>query len=440
MYKIDDLYSRFRENGLTKHWLPPSIAPLLKAIVIDFKKRTDISHRIGPTETSRSDPNSNLSSLDYVSLKKDESVKLEAENKKLKARTQELKEIIDQLRNEKEELIRTVEDNKFSLENSSIRSRRAVNALPTQDLPRPITPAPSIEIKSPDSVERSIPRINFQESQETDPESVIFNATAEVTEDDPTPSNDEIEKEQNEEGQHGQTPEELNKLVQAHADNANPPSEVDDESVPEKSSEVDESKRGTDEVKEFEELEATIDKGEDADDENSEPVNTRPPTAGNGTPLYEESVVDVNEDEPWITGAVDQEEVKAAESEGASEDLEEYVKAKKECANDATESDDFTAESSENESPEVARQETIDQESEVIQTPETPRPDDPPKSNRETIEFWHLASALAQMLHIDIDNSEIEAVNEDEKEQKRRKLVLDALVTAMQDLLSKIKQ
>lgn len=40
MYKIDDLYSRFRENGLPKYWLPPSIAPLLKVIVIDFKKRT----------------------------------------------------------------------------------------------------------------------------------------------------------------------------------------------------------------------------------------------------------------------------------------------------------------------------------------------------------------------------------------------------------------
>lgn len=237
-------------------------------------------------------------------------------------------------------------------------------------------------------------------------------------------------------------PEELNELVQVHSNNAKPPSEVDDESVPEKSSEIDEKKLEKDEIEEFQELEATIDKGEDADDENSEPINNHSLTSRNATPLYEESVVDINEDEPWITGSLDQEALKSEESEGGTEDLEEYKKAKMECTNDAKESDDFTAESSEDDHPETnkSRQQTIDHDSEIIQTPETPRLDDHPKVNHEVIEFWHLASALAQMLQVDINISDIETMNEDEQEQKRRKLVLETLITAMENILNRIKQ
>lgn len=39
IYKIEELQTRFKDNGLSKHWLPPSIIPLLKAIALDREKR-----------------------------------------------------------------------------------------------------------------------------------------------------------------------------------------------------------------------------------------------------------------------------------------------------------------------------------------------------------------------------------------------------------------
>ena len=39
IYKAEELNTRFRENGIPKHWLPPSIVPLFKTIVEQFKRR-----------------------------------------------------------------------------------------------------------------------------------------------------------------------------------------------------------------------------------------------------------------------------------------------------------------------------------------------------------------------------------------------------------------
>lgn len=40
IYKIEELQTRFKDTGLSKHWLPPSIIPLLKAVAVDKEKRT----------------------------------------------------------------------------------------------------------------------------------------------------------------------------------------------------------------------------------------------------------------------------------------------------------------------------------------------------------------------------------------------------------------
>ncbi|KAL3098735.1 hypothetical protein niasHT_024489 [Heterodera trifolii] len=44
-YKVQDLQSRFRENGLTKHWLPPSLSPLLQVLIFEHRNRMEEQKR-----------------------------------------------------------------------------------------------------------------------------------------------------------------------------------------------------------------------------------------------------------------------------------------------------------------------------------------------------------------------------------------------------------
>uniref|UniRef100_A0A914H197 Uncharacterized protein n=1 Tax=Globodera rostochiensis TaxID=31243 RepID=A0A914H197_GLORO len=44
-YKVQDLQSRFRENGLSKHWLPPSLSPLLQVLIFEHRNRIEEQKR-----------------------------------------------------------------------------------------------------------------------------------------------------------------------------------------------------------------------------------------------------------------------------------------------------------------------------------------------------------------------------------------------------------
>uniref|UniRef100_A0A183CFB8 Trichohyalin-like n=1 Tax=Globodera pallida TaxID=36090 RepID=A0A183CFB8_GLOPA len=44
-YKVQDLQSRFRENGLAKHWLPPSLSPLLQVLIFEHRNRIEEQKR-----------------------------------------------------------------------------------------------------------------------------------------------------------------------------------------------------------------------------------------------------------------------------------------------------------------------------------------------------------------------------------------------------------
>lgn len=46
-YKIDDLQIRFKEYSMPKHWLPPSLIPLLKILIYEYKNRFDEYNRRG---------------------------------------------------------------------------------------------------------------------------------------------------------------------------------------------------------------------------------------------------------------------------------------------------------------------------------------------------------------------------------------------------------
>lgn len=45
-YKVDDLQLRFKEYSMAKHWLPPSLLPLLKILIYEYKNRfEEYSHK-----------------------------------------------------------------------------------------------------------------------------------------------------------------------------------------------------------------------------------------------------------------------------------------------------------------------------------------------------------------------------------------------------------
>lgn len=47
LYKVEDLQTRFREHNMTKHWIPPSISPLMKILIYEFKNKSDELTRKG---------------------------------------------------------------------------------------------------------------------------------------------------------------------------------------------------------------------------------------------------------------------------------------------------------------------------------------------------------------------------------------------------------
>lgn len=164
---------------------------------------------------------------------------------------------------------------------------------------------------------------------------------------------------------------------------------------------------------------------------------------------HDDSIIDIDENEAWITGALDQELLRTEsldleDEEGSilgNEDLEEYEKARKEENEELIhqDSEEFTAESSEDNLEDLNRNESVEEQE--VPTPLTPRLEtDNQERERENIEFWHLATALATMLEVTIpenNDPEIEADTEEEREQKRRKFVLDGIVKAMRSLLKK---
>lgn len=107
------------------------------------------------------------------------------------------------------EQISSIEDQKYSLDNSGIRARRGVTAenltaeIPTR---RPITPTPSIEVNAAEDNEGEVeigrgtivPRISLEESQENQDNSIIM--------DEPENQNVEIKEHETVEDEgHGQT-------------------------------------------------------------------------------------------------------------------------------------------------------------------------------------------------------------------------------------------
>lgn len=40
-YKVDDLKLRFQECSIPNHWLPPSLLPLLKILIYEYKNRLE---------------------------------------------------------------------------------------------------------------------------------------------------------------------------------------------------------------------------------------------------------------------------------------------------------------------------------------------------------------------------------------------------------------
>uniref|UniRef100_A0A914Z038 Uncharacterized protein n=1 Tax=Panagrolaimus superbus TaxID=310955 RepID=A0A914Z038_9BILA len=192
IYKAEELQNRFRENGIPKFWLCPSIIPLFKTIVEQFKRQIPRNRSL-TTDTSRSDPAS-IGILDQqlrddatVLILKNEIQQKNLELKKEKTKVGELRNLVDQLHTEKEELITelsAVEDTKLNLDKSLIRARRSANSMDS----------PSIPI--------IIPKIQLQESQDAD-----------------------------QEHDRGNTPEELQDLIERHEEEASPPSEVSEENT-----------------------------------------------------------------------------------------------------------------------------------------------------------------------------------------------------------------
>uniref|UniRef100_A0A914L7U3 FHA domain-containing protein n=1 Tax=Meloidogyne incognita TaxID=6306 RepID=A0A914L7U3_MELIC len=45
LYKVRDLQNRFREQGLPRHWLPPSLMPLLEVLIFERKNWADEGHK-----------------------------------------------------------------------------------------------------------------------------------------------------------------------------------------------------------------------------------------------------------------------------------------------------------------------------------------------------------------------------------------------------------
>lgn len=46
-YKAEDLQARFKEYSMPKHWLPPSIIPILKILIYEHKNRLEDQERKG---------------------------------------------------------------------------------------------------------------------------------------------------------------------------------------------------------------------------------------------------------------------------------------------------------------------------------------------------------------------------------------------------------
>lgn len=46
-YKVDDLQNRFKENGLSKHWLLPSLLPVLKVLIYEYKSQFESNTNFG---------------------------------------------------------------------------------------------------------------------------------------------------------------------------------------------------------------------------------------------------------------------------------------------------------------------------------------------------------------------------------------------------------
>ncbi|TMS35632.1 hypothetical protein L596_002992 [Steinernema carpocapsae] len=67
--KADALLSRFKENSLTKHWLPPSLTPLLRVASLEFRKRIEsrpvklLTNSSSQTETECLEPERPQSSV-----------------------------------------------------------------------------------------------------------------------------------------------------------------------------------------------------------------------------------------------------------------------------------------------------------------------------------------------------------------------------------------
>jgi hypothetical protein len=41
LYKVEDLQIRFREHGLHKHWLVPSLSPLMKILIYEYRNKCE---------------------------------------------------------------------------------------------------------------------------------------------------------------------------------------------------------------------------------------------------------------------------------------------------------------------------------------------------------------------------------------------------------------
>uniref|UniRef100_A0AC35FBF3 FHA domain-containing protein n=1 Tax=Panagrolaimus sp. PS1159 TaxID=55785 RepID=A0AC35FBF3_9BILA len=416
IYKAEELQTRFRENGIPKFWLAPSIIPLFKTIVEQFKRQVPRHHSI-TTDTSRSDPAASGISFDQqlrddatLSIIKTEIEQKNLELKKSKTKVSELRNLVDQLHREKEDLINqlsSMEDTKLDLEKSSIRTRRSVNNMES---------APVI-----------VPRIELQESQDTE--------------------NDEHELKR------GNTPEELQELIEQHEVEASPPSEVSEE----------------DPINEFEKLEeALIEKNNeseisgDADDE----ISLTTPRIDDGEKKHgiEEELVDGESvvEEQFIDGTetpiehkneanMEKESLKAfSETEKNSEkDRSEILEGQK-VTDDETEQShsgtpkfeirsDYKPAAGDN----AISEEIKDNQNEEIEQENSPRNESERsdflenvgqhnaeyEKDKSIIEFWHLAKALANLLKLKVPEEE-EIIDEHE----RRKTTLDKILEEMQKI------
>uniref|UniRef100_A0A7E4VQB9 FHA domain-containing protein n=1 Tax=Panagrellus redivivus TaxID=6233 RepID=A0A7E4VQB9_PANRE len=150
VYKVDELQSRFRDSGIPRHWLPPSVSPLLHALIDNatFEKgeaNGKVDDNVKQEQTAPQGdvvPASQL--LEEVS-------KFEAEIRKLKSTVNQSNEMIEQLRSEKEDLIgqlSAVEKARYNMDGSALRARRAArnsqSSTPVETPKNP--PIPRIEV------------------------------------------------------------------------------------------------------------------------------------------------------------------------------------------------------------------------------------------------------------------------------------------------------